>query len=95
MMVVSHHLAADFGFCAQLNESQSKRTTMVGTPYWYVIRGDFGFSKIQDGTGGCIKERVWTQGGYLVAWYYGHRNGGRRTSLFERESAKGKSCMKD
>ncbi|RCI05086.1 signal transducing kinase of the PAK [Rhizopus stolonifer] len=24
----------DFGFCAQLNEMQSKRTTMVGTPYW-------------------------------------------------------------
>lgn len=24
----------DFGFCAQLSESQNKRVTMVGTPYW-------------------------------------------------------------
>src|SRR6201999_645479 len=27
-------LTADFGFCAKLTESKSKRATMVGTPYW-------------------------------------------------------------
>ncbi|KAJ6657424.1 hypothetical protein lerEdw1_002483 [Lerista edwardsae] len=26
--------AADFGFCAQITPEQSKRSTMVGTPYW-------------------------------------------------------------
>ena len=32
--VETNECPADFGFCAKLTETKSKRATMVGTPYW-------------------------------------------------------------
>lgn len=59
------HVAADFGFAAQLTTHKLKRKTIVGTPYWYHQISMKFLWVFQDGTRTDQRTRIRWESGYL------------------------------
>lgn len=53
-----------------------------------------GGDSVLDGSRGCDQEGLWTQSGHLVSWDHGHRDGGGRASISQREPSQGEFVLK-